>query len=84
MEISQEELNILLDALEARGGVIYPSFKGTDYTYEKLVDKKLLKRTMIRSGYKPKYGYLLTTDGYDVVICAVYRKDKATDDHDTR
>lgn len=84
MELSQEELNILLDALEARGGIISPSFKGTDYTYEKLVDKKLLKRTMIRSGYNPKFGYLLTAAGYDVASYTVYRKDKSTDDHDTR
>ena len=82
MELSQSELNILVDALEARGSVISPSFKGTDYNYEKLVDKGLLKRTMIRSGYSPKFGYLLTAEGYDVASYTVYRKDKATDDHE--
>lgn len=81
MEISQDELNILLDALEARGGTISPSFKGTDYTYEQMVDKGLLKRVMIRSGYNPKFGYVLTAAGYDVASYTVYRK-QATDDHD--
>lgn len=72
MELSLSEINILLDALEAHG-LVTPSFKSTDYEYEKLVDKGLLKKHMIQSGFNPKYGYELTVEGYDVASYADYR-----------
>lgn len=72
MELSQTEINILLDGLDAHG-LITPSMKSTDYEYERMVEKGLLKKVMIQSGFHPKYGYELTVEGYDVAAYADYR-----------
>lgn len=70
MEISQTETNILLDALN---GMVTPGLKSTDYEYDNLVEKGLLKKVMIQSGFNPKYGYRLTVEGRDIAEYADYR-----------
>lgn len=67
-ELTASQQWIIQECFEAGGSAINISPKSENNVYDQLCDLGLLRPVMVKSGFKPEYGYRLTTVGYKLVF----------------